>query len=116
MTVDRLKRFVKDRHVLTAYSIGAIIGVSALYFLWPFFAHQGNVVVHYGSDGAVDVLASKSSLVYATISGALVFFVDVLLSYFLYWRERLVSYLVAYSTLWFVVLFALFVWQLTWFN
>ena len=116
MTIDRLKRFVKDRHMLIAYGSGAVIGVSALYFLWPFFTHQGNIVIHYGSDGIVDVLARPSLLVCAAIIGAFIFFIDVLFSYFSYWRERVLAYVIAYSTLWFVILFALFVWQLTRFN
>ncbi|MFA6495449.1 MAG: hypothetical protein WC246_02680 [Candidatus Paceibacterota bacterium] len=116
MTIDRLKRFVKDRHVLAAYGVGAVIGVSSLYFLWPFFIHQGNVVVHYGSDGVVDVLTGPLSLVTAAVIGALTFLIDILFSYFLYWRERVLSYMIMYATLWFVILFALFVWQLTRFN
>jgi len=116
MTIDRFKRFVKDRHMLIAYGASAVIGVSTLYFLWPFFTHQGNVVVHYRSDGVVDVLTRPSLLVFATIVGACIFLIDILFSYFAYWRERVLAYLIAYSTLWFVVLFALFVWQLTRFN
>ncbi len=116
MTIDRLKRFAKDRHVVLAYGCSAVIGVSALYFMWPFFFQQGNIIVHYGSDGVVDVLARPSLLLLAAVAGLFVFLIDILFSYYAYWRERVVSYLIAYSTLWFVVLLGLFVWQLTRFN
>lgn len=102
--------------MLTAYGIGAVIGVSALYFAWPFFFQQGNVIVHYGSDGVVDVLARPSLLLLAALMGVFVFLVDILFSYYSYWRERALAYMIAYSTLWFVILLGLFVWQLTRFN
>lgn len=102
--------------MLTAYGCSAVIGVSALYFVWPFFSQQGNIIVHYGSDGVVDVLARPSLLLAAAVAGVFVFLVDILFSYYSYWRERVLSYMIAYGTLWFVILFGLFVWQLTRFN
>lgn len=116
MTTARLKRFAKDRHVMATYSVGSVIVVSTLYFLLPFFGHQGNIIFHMNANGLVDVLAGAVSLMVVTALFFCMLFTNALLSYFLYWRERVVSYGIMYGSLWLIILYAFFVWRVNQFN
>jgi len=116
MTLPRLKQFVKDKYIFIPYGIGALIAVSALYFMWPLFRYGGNIIVHKSPDGVVDALTSPYGLIAVFVLLGIMEALTVLASYLLYWRKRLWAYWLCFLAVWFLILIAVFVWRLNVFN
>jgi hypothetical protein len=96
---------LKDRYTAAIFFVGALLLVIALFRANVNFADADNLlVIHFDAYKGVDFFGDARDVFDIVISAAVVWGINIGLANMLYFRERLLSYLLATSTLIFAVL------------
>lgn len=96
---------LKDKYMATAFVLSLVLLVSAFFIAYVNFWDAGNIlVIHSSPFKGADFFGVKNDVFGIIIASAIVWLMNMALAQEFYYKERFLSYLLAFSTLFFTVL------------
>lgn len=94
----KIKIFLKDKYVISVilFSIISLLFSIAIFyiFLAPF---QNNIIIHHDIQNRIDLYGTNTDLIMILLSTLIIIIINLYISYELYVREKVLSYVVLSS-------------------
>ena len=110
MTMNRsvLKKYIRDPHIWIPLAIGVVaLVIGGIDAYVHFFTIRDKIVFHLNVNREIDMVGSRKELFFALSGFLCLGIINGILSYALYVRERVLSYVVAYADA-FIMIIGLF--------
>lgn len=109
-----IKGFLKDTRVLIPLLIGGVLWLASFSIAYiQIFPIDATIIGHLNARGEIDAIIDAQSVMFIIIELALLLGVNTLLSFVLYVRERVLSYVLLYASVWVMALGTLMIYALT---
>lgn len=96
--IQRMKFFLKDRYISGAIIAGIILWAIAFGMAYvQIFPLENNLILHFNFHHEVDTIGSAVDIVWIVTGLAILFALDQILALLLYFREKVISYIVSYA-------------------
>ncbi len=99
---------LKDKHLTPLFLLAALLWLAAFSLVYVNILDAANVlVIHFDSFKGVDFFGGKSDVFDIIVTAAIVWLINISMAQLFYYREKFLSYLIAGSTLIYMVLILL---------
>lgn len=110
----KIKKFVFDRYILVTFILGFCLwlvafGITYVYF----FPSENNLILHTNFRGEADIVGSSADVMWIVIVFMFLFLINQLLSFSLYYRERVLSYILNFANVFLMFMSFLIVYYLS---
>jgi hypothetical protein len=96
--IQRAKFFLKDKYIFWAIIVGIVLWAISFGMAYvQIFPLEKNLILHFNFHHEVDAIGSTDDVIWIVMGLAILFTLDQILASFLYFREKIVSYVVSYS-------------------
>ncbi|MFA6135862.1 MAG: hypothetical protein WC705_00635 [Candidatus Paceibacterota bacterium] len=111
---NKIKLFLKDRFVYIPLVAGLALWLIALaVFYFDLSQYKKNIIIHLNYAGEVDFLSDRGGIILILIFLLVTIVINALISWSLYPREKILSYVVCSSLVWISLLGMIFIYSLT---
>ena len=94
----RLKKFVLDKYILTTFVAGVILWAIAFGIAYvQLFPLEKNMILHTNFQREVDAVGSVADIAWLLVTFAVLFAINQALSFWLYYREKVLAYLINFA-------------------
>lgn len=110
----KTKRFIKDKYIFGALVAGVVlwaIGFGIAYV--NLFPLEKNLILHLNLQREVDAVGTTGDVLWIILGVALMFIIDQAIALALYFRERILSYVISYAGVFVVILGMAVIYYLT---
>jgi magnesium-transporting ATPase (P-type) len=112
--VLQIKRFLKDKYIFGAIVAGIVLWVIAFGIAYvQIFPLEKNLILHINFQREVDAVGVAGDVIWLTVGLAVLFAIDQIISLALYFREKILSYIISYSGLFVMILGLAVIYYLT---
>lgn len=99
---------LKDKHLAPVFALAAIVWVIDFSLVYVNILDAANVlVIHFDAFKGVDFFGGKSDVYDIIVTAAIVWLINISMAQMFYYREKFLSYVIAGSTLVYMVLILL---------
>ncbi len=103
--IQKVKFFLKDKKIFWTIIIGIVFWAIAFGIAYvQIFPLEKNLILHFNFNRQVDAIGSSSDVFWIIFGMAIIFVMDQLFSLALYFKEKMISYLISYSGTFFMFL------------
>ncbi len=94
----KLRRFILDKYILSVIVTGIVLWAIAFGIAYvQLFPLEKNMILHTNFQREVDVIGSAGDIAWLIITFAVIFAIDQALAFWLFYREKILAYLVSFS-------------------
>jgi hypothetical protein len=94
----RLKKFILDKYIMSAIVAGIVLWAIAFGIAYvQLFPLEKNMILHIDFQREVDAIGSAGDVAWLIVIFAILFAIDQMLALWLFYRERVLAYLVSYA-------------------
>lgn len=105
MRLAIIKEVLKDKYLRIIFAISALLLLIIFALIcFKFIAVNNPIIVHFDAYRGIDFLGSRINIFGIFFTALVVFLINLVLSNILFYRERILSYIFASATLFFIVL------------
>lgn len=114
---EHLKSFFKDRQITIPFISGIVFWIIILIvFFFKIYPLGDNIIIHLNLNNEVDAFGTGLGIISLAVVFLAAFFIDYLISYALYHKERILSYALSYLGVWMMFLGLVFIYVVSTFN
>lgn len=94
----RLRKFILDKYIATVIVAGIVLWAITFGIAYvQLFPLEKNMILHTNFQREVDAIGSAGDIVWLVITLAVIFAINQGLAFWLYYREKILAYLVSFS-------------------
>lgn len=95
---NKLRKFVLDKYIMTVIVAGIVLWAIAFGIAYvQLFPLEKNMILHTNFQREVDVIGSAADVAWLVIIFAVLFAIDQALAFWLFYREKILAYLVSFA-------------------
>ena len=105
MRLDIIKEIIKDKYLRIIFAISALLLLIIFALIcFKFIAVNNPIIIHFDAYKGIDFLGSRINIFGLFFTTLIIFLINLVLSNILFYRERMLSYIFAAATLFFIIL------------
>jgi hypothetical protein len=110
----QIKKFIKDKWIFGALVAGVVLWAITFGIAYvQVFPMEKNLILRVNFSREVDAVGSPTDVAWLVVGLAFLFVIDQIISLALYFREKILSYIVSYAGLFMVILGLAVIYYLT---
>ncbi len=110
MNKNVLKKYIRDPHIWIPLAIGIVaLVIGGIDAYIHFFTVRDKIIFHLNVNREIDMVGARKELFFALSGFLCLGIINALLSYALYVRERVLSYVIAYADAFVMIIGLLFI-------
>lgn len=103
--IPNIKKYLKDINSQISIGGGIFFIIFSLYVFFSNFKFSDqNLILHFNLRSEIDFVGSGGEIFFFLILFFVLFLINQFISFFLYFREKFLSYIINYFSLWLIAL------------